>query len=386
VSREQRFQARFFWTFPAGALWLLSGCGVDPISEEDFITTGGASGGEDEPGGSGGRSATGGKTATGGSSSGTGGSTPEKPKPSAGRWLFIGQDTVSIDAYAEAVGTPPGIVSYTSLKNLEGLTTVDDHGGGPNHLLGSANRYPEARVAIGLYLVDYLPTVNGGGADSQIDSLAGILRDLDRPVLLRIGYEFDAEWTSYPPEAYVSAYKRIFEGIRDAGAEQVSFVWQSAALCNPRFMNQPLSAWYPGDDLVDWVGLSYFRPEACNFQVVNEVVDFARGKGKKVFIAEATPQGYDLAEETFSYDGQQRAARSGAEIWNQWFSPFFRFIDDNDDVISAVSYINADWDTQGLWAPPYPSGYWGDTRVQANAEVLSRFQNELARPEWGLSP
>ena len=57
---------------------------------------------------------------------------------------------------------------------------------------------------------------------------------------------------------------------------------------------------------------------------------------------------------------------------------FFSFIRQNKDVVKAVSYINAVWDSQELWAAPYANGYWGDSRVQANSEISKKWLSEIS--------
>ncbi|MGB2965121.1 MAG: hypothetical protein WBB69_14165 [Anaerolineales bacterium] len=64
--------------------------------------------------------------------------------------------------------------------------------------------------------------------------------------------------------------------------------------------------------------------------------------------------------------GQQYEERTTEQIWEEWYEPYFSFVVNNKDVIRAVVYINTYWDSQALWGKPYPTGYWGDSRVQAN--------------------
>lgn len=56
---------------------------------------------------------------------------------------------------------------------------------------------------------------------------------------------------------------------------------------------------------------------------------------------------------------------SGILFWQAWYMPYFDFIYTNADIIRAAAYINARWDDQAMWGPPYASGYWGNTRIQA---------------------
>jgi hypothetical protein len=124
--------------------------------------------------------------------------------------------------------------------------------------------------------------------------------------------------------------------------------------------------------------------------LANEVVNFGRSHNKPVMIAESTPQGYNLSGLNNSnistvWDGSSAAnsvSKTPTQIWNEWFTPFFNYIHTNSDAIRAVSYINANWNAQGLWDAPYEQGYWGDTRVQANATISTNWKNEINTNFW----
>ncbi len=296
--------------------------------------------------------------------------------------LFVGQDLTTIDDYAAAVAPPSGVVSYTSLAGLEGLSSSSDTGGGPMYLDRLAATYPDAPIALGLYLVNELDSINSGALDAQITTLGVTLARYPVPVLLRAGYEFDAPWSHYDPDAYKRAFVRIRSGIRAAGATRVELVWQSAASCGPTYDGAPVDSWYPGDDAVDLVACSYFAQSACQFSPVKTMLHLAREHQKPFLIAESAPQGYDLALGTFSSNGLDPVSKPSTQIVSEWYTPYFDLIAANSDVIRAVSYIDADWNTQGMWGPPYANGYFGDSRVQANPELLSVWRGALAQAPW----
>src|SRR5262249_15634128 len=154
-------------------------------------------------------------------------------------------------------------------------------------------------------------------------------------------------------------------------------------------------------DYVDWVALSWFLPPQAmpagtrlrvptQMELAREVLSFARHAGKPVMIAESTPQGYDLSRHTHAkipplWDGPSGAEvvpKSSGVIGREWYRPFFAFIDANRDAIRAFAYINARWDSQPMWGPPYQSGYWGDSRIQADATVQKLWVAEITRPVW----
>jgi hypothetical protein len=298
--------------------------------------------------------------------------------------LFIGQDVGTIAAYASTVGSPPGVVDYTSVAGLEGLDAQVDHGGGPMDLSALAATYPGTPIAVGLYMVGILPDILAGTYDANLDRLASVLRGFGVPVLLRIGYEFDGTWNNYqPPSDYAAAFRHVMDRMRAGGASNVEAVWQSTASCS----TGDRMPWYPGDSYVDWFGLSYFDTVPCAEQQATGFAQLARAHAKPLFIAEAAPQGFDFTAMTYSPnpDGSQKMPETPQDAWNLWFSPYFQFIHDNLDVARAATYIDADWNAQPMWAAPYANGYWGDTRVQANATLLTMWNGELADGIW-MSP
>lgn len=128
--------------------------------------------------------------------------------------------------------------------------------------------------------------------------------------------------------------------------------------------------------------MSYFTQVDCAYQLLNELVEFARDHQKPVLIAESTPQRYDIQNLTWSQNGIDYEDRSAEEIWEAWFVPYFDFIYSNADIIRAITYINARWDDQPMWASPYADGYWGDSRVQANDYIFEQWRNEVNKDVW----
>ena len=291
--------------------------------------------------------------------------------------MLIGQDVDSIDAYAQSVRAPGGVVGYTALDTLAGLSASANWGAGNQDLVALAGGYPGAPVALGLYLVGLLGEVNAGQLDSQIDQLAAALASLGSPVLLRIGYEFDNPQNAYDPATYQSAFVHITSRIRSSNRPSIATVWQSEAPCSGRYMGLAVDAWYPGDAYVDWIGLSYFQQMAsCGSAPVDAMAAFARQHGKPLLVAESAPQGYDLTNLT--WNGSQSVTASA--IWSGWFQPYFAFIHANQDVVRAVSYIDADWNAQPMWQSG--NGYWGDSRVQGNASIQEMWTRELEGSTW----
>ena len=363
-----------------------------------------------------------------------GGSCPNNcPEPPSGdlafleptngaKLLFIGQDLLSISDYinnCQNCPTPGGTAAYVNLAGVLqsnfygalGYTEADqpfgtdiDWGGGPLNAYSNAVGFSNSAVQIGLYLVGETDNIAGGGRDGEIRQMADFFKALPNTAFyLRVGYEFDGQWNGYSGPSYINAYRRIVDILRGEGVSNVAYVWQSSTSPIDDILDggrENLLNYYPGDDYVDWFGMSWFLPTnetatagatpSTQLFLANEMVDLARQRNKPMMICEAAAQGYDIQQGTNSHissvwDGdaaQGTVNKTGTQIWNEWFQPYFDYIYANDDVIKGVTYINADWDSQGLWDAPYEQGYWGDTRIQENSVVETNWVNEITKAGW----
>jgi hypothetical protein len=305
--------------------------------------------------------------------------------------LFIGQDMGAIGGfespndhgYIDEMGTDfDGVTTYTSFPSLAGLDSKTNYGSGDicATCLLENEQLKGKSIAIGLYMVDQLESINRGEQDSQIGILADWIKESERTVFLRIGYEFDGNWNHYDPEQYKLAFKRIMDAMRKNEVTNVVSVWQACTSPIDEIVEgkkENIEDWYPGDDYVDMMGLSWFLNNEVQYELSNELLDLARQHKKSVMICESTPQGYDLEERKKKnivsiLDGEAGVVQSRKtpdEIWQEWYVPFFEFIKNNQDVISSVAYINVRWDSQPMWGTPYSQGYWGDSRVQSNKKI-----------------
>lgn len=100
-----------------------------------------------------------------------------------------------------------------------------------------------------------LESIAAGEHDVYIRSWARGARSMDVPIVLRFAHEQSTEpgiksW--YPwqgnPEAYRAAFRHIVALFREERADNVEFLWSAM------WLNSWAPEYYPGDDVVDWVG------------------------------------------------------------------------------------------------------------------------------------
>jgi beta-mannanase len=176
-----------------------------------------------------------------------------------------------------------------------------------------------------------------GTYDANIEKIGLWIKKAKVPVFLRIGYEFDLPQSAYDPQAYQAAFRYIVDKFRALEVPNVAFVWHSQ--CSTNFTGSIMD-WYPGDDYVDWVGVSIFQTNQIPRAM--EIRALAKEHGKPFMIAESTPMGLAL---DFSR--------------SDWFSKIFRLIDSED--VEAFCYINSNWEA----TPMFKGQNWGDARLQA---------------------
>jgi Glycosyl hydrolase family 26 len=254
--------------------------------------------------------------------------------------------------------TPPVFMAYTDIQTLRGLDRPTDYGSGVEYADGILQlvRFRDEQHAsgakVGLQLGLWLNGTEGcrdivhRRLDSQIQRLVNYLSTSTTPtsdrVWLRIGYEFDNPSFGYleDPELYRQAFRTIVAACRSSSQcrERTRFVWHSWAASVESA--DELHRYYPGDDVVDWVGISIFSqlyPAANdggvarlgNGDTVRAVLVFAKGRGKPTMIAESTPFG---------------GIPTRVDPWEAWFQPVLNLI--HEHGIGMWSYINCDWEVR----------------------------------------
>lgn len=146
---------------------------------------------------------------------------------------------------------------------------------------------------------DYLERINAGEFDAYFRKWADDAAADGKPVLLRFGFEFNGDWFSWgnKPLAFVHAWQRVWRIFDKQGAANVEWVWSPNVVSVPDKPEFNMHVFYPGDDMVDWVGVDgynwgdhydqWHRWQTCEeiFKVV--IGEFqARYPDKPIMIAE----------------------------------------------------------------------------------------------------
>ena len=116
-----------------------------------------------------------------------------------------------------------------------------------------------------------LGEILSGSQDALITARADAVRRFGAPLFIRWGWEMNGYWTEWSgvrnnspgahdgPRKYVRAWRRIHDIFKREGATAVSWVWAPNGESVPDTSWNRISAYYPGDEYVDWVGLSAYN-------------------------------------------------------------------------------------------------------------------------------
>ena len=230
--------------------------------------------------------------------------------------------------------------------------------------------------------------VASGAFDDAIRQLGAKISSYNRPVFLRIGYEFDnIGHGNNDPVLFQASWRRIIDILREENVDNFATVFSSIFIlesvplltnCSP---DNPLDcypheAYYPGDDYVDWMGSSFwFGPVSILPDRCMDMLNFARKRSKPVLLAETAPLLSDL-----KLDWLQ-------DIFLMRFRLYFEFMEKNRDVIKAVHYINNHWQINPFWSE-VPIYIWFsvmDTRLHINDAVKTLWLEKMAKTDIYLN-
>lgn len=156
-----------------------------------------------------------------------------------------------VDTFASAIGMQPNVVMYFSGWGERFQTsfagTARQHGAVP--------------------FVEIEPTtvsmasIAAGHQDGYLRSYARAVRSFGHSVIIGFAHEMNGSWypwgwTHTKPKVFVSAWRHVVTLFRNAGADNVTWLWIVNGLAAGE---APIREWWPGRHYVSWVGVdSYY--------------------------------------------------------------------------------------------------------------------------------
>ncbi|MGW0661305.1 glycoside hydrolase family 26 protein [Streptodolium elevatio] len=179
-----------------------------------------------------------------------------------------------------------------------------------------------------------------GRFDDYITKWAEGVKELGYPVAIRFAHEMNGFWYPWAAQAngnttdqYIQAWRHVHDIFTRVGADEVTWVWSPNRDYDG---STPMQSLYPGDEYVDWVGLSgYFGTKGVEeYKSFNEIFQ------PTVRALRRFTQRPVVITETGAVDFDGRKA--------EWISEMFRQLPENPDLIGVIWYEarkerEADW-------------------------------------------
>ncbi|MDT5025385.1 MAG: hypothetical protein QOE61_1811, partial [Micromonosporaceae bacterium] len=199
-----------------------------------------------------------------------------------------------------------------------------------------------------------------GDLDSYVLSWAKGIKSLGYTVAIRFAHEMNGDW--YPwceavngnqPGEYIAAWRHVHDVFRAAGATNVTWVWSPNILWWGS--STKLSALYPGDNYVDWLGLSGYYGGGKAYRsfdaIFNATIERLRTFSKRPLVI----------TETGASD------RSGRKA--EWINETFRLLARHTEIIGLIWFeVNKE----------------SDWRIVSSQAAAAAFAQAVAAPAYDL--
>ena len=246
--------------------------------------------------------------------------------------------------------TFPILLYYTGILENEEMH--------PNLEIALQNAKKEGRMLeLTLQTVEQTPgkgnmvyDVLDGKYDTYLKNYANEVVRNGEPILFRLGNEMNGDWcvysshhTSKDTEVFKAFYRYVYQIFKDAGADNVIWVWNPNGKAFPDFKWNDELCYYPGDDYVDVIGMTSYNTgtyyEGESWMEFDQMYDSLYQKyidryEKPLMITEFSSS---------SVGGNKEA----------WVSKMFQHIDQYERIKVAVWWDGCDWDAEGNVARSY---------------------------------
>ncbi|MFE9955228.1 glycoside hydrolase family 26 protein [Micromonospora sp. NPDC005299] len=207
-----------------------------------------------------------------------------------------------------------------------------------------------------------LDRIVSGDFDGYLRSWAAGVKSLGYPVAIRFAHEMNGNWYPWGEKAngnqageYVRAWRHVHDLFNSAGATNVIWVWSPNARWSKTTVN--LAELYPGDDYVDWVGVTgYYGTGAwANYWSFDEIF------GPTIAEIRTFSRRPLVVTETGASDAGGRKA--------EWIRELFQTLPRHRDIIGLI-WFEVDKEL--------------DWRIVSSPAVATAFAESVAAPRYDV--
>ena len=285
--------------------------------------------------------------------------------PADGKTLFFTGFNLddSFEFVQEMKLSPAGFSASTSVLHAEGVVEEYKSQYGTQHVQKLIESYPNCALFHNMWMCgDYNIPQNllHGEYDHALEKYGIWASQFKQPLFLTIGFDFDCPHNVHDPRLYIQSYRYVVDKLRNY-TNNIAYVWNS--WCGPTYQNHPVESWYPGDNYVDWFGITIINRlnvGAPNYYML-DFLELARLHRKPTMLCNTA------ATEGIS-----------SNSWENWFVPIFSMIYRYN--IKAYIHTNCDFSSYPVWKF---SG-WENAKVQSNHSIAWKFKEALGEDRFIL--
>jgi hypothetical protein len=224
-----------------------------------------------------------------------------------------------------------------------------------------------------------LKYIINGDFDDEIIQWAKDAKKYGKPLLVEFAPEMNGNWFPWSgafngrekgAKLYVEAHRYIVELMKDEKADNITWMFHVNAVSEPDMNWNRMKAYYPGDDYIDWIGMSVYGSQKPGWEWTNFTGVFQKAYWEMEKISKTKP----LAIAEF---GAVEDPASGSKP--DWIKEAFEtIIGGYYPRIKAISYWHSSFDNS--------DGSISNMRIDSSPEVLSVFRDYINREIFKAKP
>ena len=227
-----------------------------------------------------------------------------------------------------------------------------------------------------------LKKIASGAFDAPLRAWADGAKASRVPMMIEFGTEVNGDWFSWNgawngdkagAKLFKASYRRIVRLFREQGASNVTWCFHVSAQGSPNARWNRMASYYPGDDVVDWIGVSIYGAQTKDERSSAFVQKFDPAYKELCRLSASKP----LA--IFEFGINEGASPVSKP---DWLSQFFKAMDGQRyPRIKAIAVWHERWENA--------DGSATDLRIDSSKEVRELFRREIApsryvsKPEFG---
>lgn len=205
-----------------------------------------------------------------------------------------------------------------------------------------------------------------GKFDADLSAYANDAKEYGEPLMIEFGTEMNGDWFPWSgvysdknPEAFKNAFIHIIEIFRKQKTDNVTWVFHVNYDSSPDESWNSMSAYYPGDEYIDWIGMSIYGAQHPNDEWTDIMDIFESAYNNLAAVSANKP----LA--VFEFGTIENKLKS------VWINNFFTLLKDKKySRIKGISYWHSNWDNE--------DGSYSFMRIDSSPESLETYKSNIS--------